>query len=210
VSAYERNEVILHYVVALEALLADEGNLDLSRKVSYRAATLFGTDDERERVARLVKTAYEVRSKYAHGDDLGRDVDLDELRQVARQVVLRWLVLATNRSDGKVSPEMGSIPRELDRASLSDAVRRELVLKPLRAFFQEHPPADPERRLIDRIPRPVGDLGSHPLRPQTIDHPSANGRRIISPAWLFLCSCRCDASQSHANRRHFPWWSRSI
>src|SRR5262249_28882410 len=69
VSAYERHEVVLHYVIALEALLADEDNLDLSRKVTYRAATLFGTDDERERVAMLVKTAYDVRSKYAHGDD---------------------------------------------------------------------------------------------------------------------------------------------
>src|SRR5882724_8585314 len=121
-------------------------SISVARSVTGRQHCSARTD-ERERVARLVKTAYEVRSKYAHGDDLGRDVDLDELRRVARQVILRWLVLATNRPDGKTPPEMGSIPRELDRASLSDAVRRELVLNPLRAFFQEHPPADPPNDL---------------------------------------------------------------
>jgi hypothetical protein len=143
VSAYERHEVILHYVIALEALLADEDNLDLSRKVSYRAATLFGADDERERVAQLVKTAYGVRSKYAHGDDIEKDVDPDELRQVTRQVILRWLVLATSRPDGDTPPKAGTIPGELDRALLADTVRRAAVLKPLRAFFEANPSADP-------------------------------------------------------------------
>lgn len=148
VSAYERDEVILHYVIAMEALLADENNLDLSRKVTYRAATLFGTDDERERVAELVKTAYDVRSKYAPGDDIEKDVDLDELRQVTRDVILRWLVLATSRPNGDTPQQAGTIPKELDRALLVDAVRRETILEPLRNFFEANPPADPPSDLL--------------------------------------------------------------
>lgn len=139
--------MVLHYVIALEALLADEDNLDLSRKVTYRAATLFGTDDERERVAMLVKTAYDVRSKYAHGDDIDKDVDLDELRQAARQVILRWLILATSRPNGDTPTETRTIPAELDRASLADTIRRDAVLKPLRAFFEANPPSDPPHDL---------------------------------------------------------------
>lgn len=146
VSEYEQNEVVLLYVIALAALLADDENLDLSRKVRYRAAALFGSGDERERVSRIVKTTYDTRSKYAHGDDPGH-VDIDELRRVTRQVILRWLILATDRPSSTSAPQMVSIPSDLDSASLSNIARHDLILGPLQTFFRKHPPADPPRDL---------------------------------------------------------------
>lgn len=141
VSAYEVNEVLLHYVIAMEALLADDSDhLDLSRKVEYRAATLFDSDDERIRVGKLVKSAYQARSKYVHGDEVDPDLDLDALRETARQVLLRWLILASSGEDGPVESSQ-VVPSLLDRATLSDQARREFALGPLREFFTATPTA---------------------------------------------------------------------
>src|SRR5712691_10170988 len=62
-------EAVLHYVIALEGLLAgtDPDRADFRRKVSQRAAVLAGENDaERLEIARLVRSAYDVRSAYAH------------------------------------------------------------------------------------------------------------------------------------------------
>jgi hypothetical protein len=140
VSAYEQEEVLLHYVIAMEALLADDEQLDLNRKVQYRAAALFGTGEERQRVAALVKRAYHARSRYVHGDEIKKteEVDHEELRLIARQVILRFLVLATSRADGVV-PVGEVITNLLDNASLSQAVREEQVVAPLKEFFDANP-----------------------------------------------------------------------
>jgi hypothetical protein len=142
VSAYEFNEVVLHYVIAMEALLADEhDHLDLSRKVQYRAATLFYTDEQRTSVAKLVSNAYAARSKYVHGDDVGEDeLDLGKLRKVAQSVLLRWLILAAG-SAGRPVQDAQVIPTLLDRATLSDEVRREQVLRPIEEFLTATPTA---------------------------------------------------------------------
>lgn len=143
VSAYELNEVLLHYVIAIEALLADDhDHLDLSRKVQYRAATLFATDEQRTYVAKLMGTAYAARSKYVHGDAVAEgEPVLGELRRVVRAVLLRWLILTVD-SDGRLVSEAQTLPTLLDRATLSDQVRREEVLRPIEEFLTATPAAD--------------------------------------------------------------------
>ncbi|MET8944203.1 hypothetical protein ABZX30_11600 [Streptomyces sp. NPDC004542] len=128
----EAEEVVLHYVIAMEALLSDEQNLDLSRKVAYRAASLWMTDSDRLAVQKIVKNAYEIRSKYAHGDDTGEinAKTLSELRSVALQVLLRWLITT-----------VPDLPLHLDASQLSEEVRRLVVLEPLQQFFVTTPPA---------------------------------------------------------------------
>ncbi|MHA6757321.1 hypothetical protein [Streptacidiphilus sp. PAMC 29251] len=125
----EAEEVLLQYVIAMEALLADEDNLDLSRKVAYRAATLWQTDTDRQRVAKLVKDAYTERSKYVHGDDIdaGR-VRIEDLRAVASETLLRWLVLASSGAK--------DVPGLLDSALLSETVRRAEIIEPINTFFR--------------------------------------------------------------------------
>ncbi|MFF4766352.1 hypothetical protein ACFY1V_07510 [Streptomyces sp. NPDC001255] len=131
----DADEVTLHYVIAMEALLADEGQTDLSRKVKQRAAALWMTDALRLEVAEVVGRAYARRSKYAHGDDT-RDIDakeLEMLRRVAHGVMLRWLVTTV--------PTGLDLPLELDKTLLSDTARAAVVMEPLRAFFDAASPA---------------------------------------------------------------------
>ncbi|MFE3560199.1 hypothetical protein ACFXKW_35890 [Streptomyces sp. NPDC059193] len=131
----DTDEVTLHYVIAMEALLADEDQADLSRKVKQRAAALWMSDAHRLKVAEVVGKAYGRRSKYAHGDETG-DVDeneLDRLRRVAHGVMLRWLITTV--------PAGLDLPLELDKTLLSDGVRKAIVSDPLQAFFAETPPA---------------------------------------------------------------------
>ncbi|WP_405562617.1 HEPN domain-containing protein [Streptomyces phaeochromogenes] len=129
----EFEEVLLHYVIAMEALLADEQNLDLSRKVKIRAATLWQTDKHREQVAELVRRAYNARSQYVHGDQVKHTVELSDLRTLALQVLLRWLILATNGAN--------DVPLTLDKAILSEEVRRTSVAEPINTFFTATPSA---------------------------------------------------------------------
>ncbi|MFI9326918.1 hypothetical protein ACIGZJ_05145 [Kitasatospora sp. NPDC052868] len=133
----ESEEVLLHYVIAIESLMADDSILDLSRKVQYRAATLWRTDSTRRQVAEALKRAYGARSSYVHGDEVAdKDkVDLGLLRQIAFQTFLRWLILTT--ADG--APEKLAVA--LDEATLSDETRRKGVTGPLDAFFASTPPA---------------------------------------------------------------------
>ncbi|GAA3496711.1 hypothetical protein GCM10019016_038120 [Streptomyces prasinosporus] len=130
----DADEVTLHYVIALEALLADEEQADLSRKVKQRAAALWMTDSHRLAVAQVVGRAYGRRSKYAHGDETG-DADtkeLHQLRRVAHSTLLRWLV--TTVSTGP------DLPLELDKTLLSDELRTSTVTAPLRSFYEATPP----------------------------------------------------------------------
>jgi hypothetical protein len=95
VSSEYNAETTLRYVMALEAPLTsgDSGKSDLARKTSQRAAVLAGTNDEvRLAIRDLVNSAYDVRSKYAHGDEPGA-VDLPRLRRVVRRCILARLIL---------------------------------------------------------------------------------------------------------------------
>ncbi|MBO1418886.1 HEPN domain-containing protein [Streptomyces sp. FH025] len=154
----EIEEVLLHYVIAIEALMADENNLDLSRKVQIRAATLWRTDRTRQAVADTLKKAYAARSKYVHGDEIGEKdkdkVDLAVLRHVAFQTLLRWLIIATSKDN------VVNVPEVLDGATLSDAIRQNDVLKPIDAFYASTPPAwrptdTPDAETEEKAPSPA-------------------------------------------------------
>jgi Apea-like HEPN len=130
----EVDELITHYVIAIEALLSDPDHGDLTRKVQQRAAALWLTDDSRLEVARLVKKAYGVRSQYAHGS-VTKPLsykEINQLRRIAHQVMLRWLVLA-----GRVD----NLPVRLDESLLSRTLHRSIIEVPLREFFADTPPA---------------------------------------------------------------------
>ncbi|MEW2570214.1 hypothetical protein [Streptomyces sp. NPDC047070] len=105
----EADEVLLDYVIALEALMispADEEHQKISENIRTRASALFLTPGQRTRVEEVVQQAYSARSKYVHGDKLTEHSpthqldQLRELRLIARQVLLRWLILRPRlRSD---------------------------------------------------------------------------------------------------------------
>jgi hypothetical protein len=122
-------DAVLHYVIALEAVLAGgEGDkTELTRKIVQRAAALAGVDDQdRETVARTVRDAYAARSAYAHGGDPSA-IDLPALRRVVRDCILARLILGDQ--GGKT---LGPLT---DKALLNHALLAEQVRGPIQAFW---------------------------------------------------------------------------
>ncbi|MEV6358133.1 hypothetical protein [Streptomyces hydrogenans] len=131
----EADDVVLDYVVALEALLA-QGPGDLRRRTSQRGAALWPDDEDRLAVYRIIKAAYGRRSKYAHGDEQ-EPITAEELLQIrltAFAVFLRWLVVTS--AFGEDTPML------LDDSLLS-AEKRHQVAATLDSFFLTSPPAGP-------------------------------------------------------------------
>jgi hypothetical protein len=123
-------EAVLHYVIALEGLLAgaDSDRADFTRKVSQRAAVLAGeTDAERLRIARLVRDAYTVRSKYAHGSAPEGEFDLPALRRIVRRCLLTRLIVGDPTPDGELHTTA-------DRALLSHEVLDRYIRQPFNEF----------------------------------------------------------------------------
>lgn len=86
-----KDDAVLHYVIALEGLLAGGDVGDLTRKVSQRAAILAGINDaDRLAIRKRIYAAYGARSEYAHGDkpDKIRNINLAELRRVVCRCLL--------------------------------------------------------------------------------------------------------------------------
>jgi hypothetical protein len=99
----ERNpDAVLHYVIALEGLLAgdDPDRGDFTRKVGQRAAVLAGENDtQRLDIEKLVREAYRARSAYAHGSEPD-EIDLPKLRRIVRRCLLTRLVVGDPTADG--------------------------------------------------------------------------------------------------------------
>jgi hypothetical protein len=138
--AYEQGNVLsehnaesaLHYVIALEALLAggDSERLDFSRKTSQRAAILAGEDDaQRLATAEVIKAAYDARSTYAHGAEPPQ-VDLPRLRSVVRACILTRLIV------GDPVAEHGDLSKVADDALLSGPHLENHIRRPVREFWE--------------------------------------------------------------------------
>ena len=140
------DELVTHYVIALEALLAGGDREGLTRRVTQRAAALHLTDEARTDVEDLVGRAYAARSLYAHGapppakeKDRFPEIDLPRLRQLTYRVLLRWLVLWAPDEQGQPQLHQHQI---LDRSLISRQVARKQIEEPLRRFYAATPPAD--------------------------------------------------------------------
>jgi hypothetical protein len=92
-------DILLQYIMALEALLTGDDKEGMRNKIATQAALLAARDDEeREYVRSLVKNAYDRRSDIVHGRPSKKVVPLDELRQVCQRVLSVILVSAVNAS----------------------------------------------------------------------------------------------------------------
>ncbi len=91
-------DALLHYVFALEALLAGDAKAALAEKLSVTCALLVGRDDrEADFLRRFVKQAYDSRSLLVHGKSLKKTLDLVKLRRLCqRALVLVICYFATN------------------------------------------------------------------------------------------------------------------
>lgn len=122
-------DAVLHYVIALEAVLAggESDRTELTRKVVQRAAVLVGTDDaDRCAVAATVRAAYGARSAYAHGSEPD-DVELPALRRVVRDCMLARLIVGDPASDGLTLGALADAGL-LDHALLAEQIRSPIAL----------------------------------------------------------------------------------
>ncbi|MDQ3913904.1 MAG: HEPN domain-containing protein [Actinomycetota bacterium] len=125
-------DAVLHYVIALEAVLAgdDHDKADLTRKVAQRAAIIAGTDDEdRLSIARLVRSAYGARSAYAHGGEPDT-IELPHLRRVVRDCILGRLILGDRSRGGH------GLAERADAALLSSSCLQDEVRGPIEDFWK--------------------------------------------------------------------------
>ena len=122
-------DAVLHYVIALESLLAgdDSDRSDLTRKVSQRAAVLAGRNDaNRLAIEQLVRDAYKARSAYAHGSEPSK-IDLTALRRIVRRCIHTRLIL------GDPTPTW-PLHVLADRALLSRDELQSKIRRPLNEF----------------------------------------------------------------------------
>ncbi|MDP5315578.1 HEPN domain-containing protein [Streptomyces poriferorum] len=135
----ETDELLLDYVITLEALLispVDKDHENIGKNIRSRAAALFLTPAEQERTEALVKRAYGDRSTYVHGGVIKAQSEekkleaLRTLRLLTLQIFLRWLILTP--SDTK------DLTTLLDVAEGPDHTRA--IEQPLRDFFTATPP----------------------------------------------------------------------
>lgn len=85
---------LIHYVVALEALLANNSETaEISRRIAQRAAVVAGTSNsDRLRIEDEIKKVYSLRSKVLHGIADPAAANLETLRNIVRRVLLARLV----------------------------------------------------------------------------------------------------------------------
>lgn len=123
-------EAVLHYVIALEGLLAgaDPDRGEFTRKVSQRAAILAGRNDaERLKFERMVREAYDARSKYAHGDTPKKEVDLPRLRGIVRRCLVARIVLGDPTGNAPLHAVA-------DQALLSQDILERCIRQPVTDF----------------------------------------------------------------------------
>ena len=120
---------MLNGLTALEALLTNDSNTELSYRLSLRVANLLGSEDAaRVSLFREMKVFYDLRSKIVHGSASKLSTKLqnrlqltDSLREIVRRVILSVMALAT-------SSELTQIRLEdlLDQLVFDETKRREV------------------------------------------------------------------------------------
>ncbi|MFG2546512.1 hypothetical protein ACGFOM_29205 [Streptomyces sp. NPDC048594] len=130
----DAEDVLLDYVVAIEALLASDGRSDKRRTTRQRAAALHTSDQTRLNVSATVGRAYTQRSRYAHGEPQRplSDADITAVRDVAFSVFLRWLITTMNCGE--------HVLQQLDDSLLSGQARTEITTA-VDQYLAAHPAA---------------------------------------------------------------------
>ena len=92
-------------MIVLESIfLLDSERLELSYRLGIRAAHFVGkTFAERDGIFRLMREAYRIRSKLAHGDDVeGAEKVANQLDELVRKIIIEYLRIAAQRPHAKL------------------------------------------------------------------------------------------------------------
>ena len=127
----ERQEsvAVLNALTALEALLTNESNAELSYRLSLRVANLLGFDEaSRLNTFKEMKEFYDLRSKIIHGSASklspklqNRFQSIDSLREILRRTILSVMALFLNTNSTEVR-----LDELLDQIVFDEARRKEV------------------------------------------------------------------------------------
>jgi len=114
------DDLLLHYLFAMEALLSSGGG-SIGETVSTRAALLTEADETPTVAVReLVRMAYKRRNKIAHGGHSEVEIDLDQLRNTVRRCLIAYLSASTTFS-------RDDLHKKLDLAQVSPTARQSIT-----------------------------------------------------------------------------------
>jgi len=120
---------VLNALTALEALLTNESNAELSYRLSLRVANLLESDDaSRLNKFKEMKEFYDLRSKIVHGSASKlspklqiRAQNIDSLREILRRTILSVMALLLDANSTEVR-----LDEILDQLVFDDARRKEV------------------------------------------------------------------------------------
>jgi hypothetical protein len=121
-------DAVLHYVLALEALLTGDSREAIAEKISVSAALLIGRSDaEALAIRSLVKKAYDCRSALVHGRELTEPPDVITLRRVCQRVIAVVLTLYADQAALDVAGLLRELPLSHERQRLVEAARERVL-----------------------------------------------------------------------------------
>lgn len=127
----DRDDVLLQYIIMLEALFAEgRSHASIADKVSMRAALLAGDDDQdAHEIRELVGTAYAERSALVHGGSSGPSADVSALRRCCRRSLVAYIAARSVEA-------RDALLRQLDQAIILAGKREEIraTVRPLLAL----------------------------------------------------------------------------
>jgi hypothetical protein len=92
-------DVLLSYVVSLEALLVLDRSGPLTETVATRSALFAGRNDEEKRsLHSFVKRVYRARSDLVHAHGSSGDIDLVKLRKLCQRIIGIFFLLVSECS----------------------------------------------------------------------------------------------------------------
>lgn len=92
-----REEAFLMFMIALECLILPKQNMELSYRLSQRAAWFLGnTPDKRQDIKALIKKLYNIRSKIVHSG--GYEVPEEKYHQAYKVAKISTLKMLTNQN----------------------------------------------------------------------------------------------------------------
>jgi hypothetical protein len=120
---------VLNALTALEALVTNEGNAELSYRLSLRVANLLESDDA-SRLHRFkeMKEFYDLRSKIIHGSASklspklqNRIENVESLREILRRTILSVMAITASGSASDIR-----LDELLDQIVFDEAKRKEV------------------------------------------------------------------------------------
>ena len=110
---------LIDYMIGLEALYSPDGHMELTFRLSIRAACLLKSKpDDKKDTYRFIKKMYDIRSSIVHGNtcnpSLKKD-DVDNLEEILRESIKLWISNKNNFDKDNLDNILFNLPNLIPR-----------------------------------------------------------------------------------------------